>query len=353
MSNIEFSNNVKFYHFIKILITYSYINPHVEVSKENKSDHAILSIKEINEKMMKVINKKLDRRTIYKYIEDLKQLGFEVSTFEDNEIGYALVTKHIEPYELRVLVDSISSNKFITKKKTKELVDKLCNLHNGYIGYSLNKQVFIDDRSKSSNEEILYSINNIDGAINRGKKISFNYYDYNYKKDLVFRTEKTTGNIKTYVATPVGLILKEDYYYLVANHDEHDDLTNYRIDKMKNVKVLDEDAKPLEKINGCEDGYFNAAIYSKRNFKMFSGEDCEVTLQIKPQLLNLIIDELGGDVDIYKLDEDTYQVNFSAKFGIGLTKWILQLGADAKVIAPEKLRDDVKENIEKMMELYN
>ena len=352
MNNTKVSNNVKFYHFIKILNTYSYINPHTEVSKENKSDHIILSIKEINEKMMDVINQKLDRRTIYKYMEDLKQLGFEVSTFEDNEIGYAIITKNIEPYELRVLVDSISSNKFITKKKTKELLDKLCSLHNGYVGYNLNKQIFIDDRSKSCNEEILYSIDNIDEAINRGKKISFNYYDYNYKKELVSRTQKNSSNIKTYVATPVGLILKEDYYYLIVNHDKYDDLTNYRVDRMKNVQVLDEDAKPLERIKGCEDGYFNAAIYSKQNFKMFSGEDCEVILQIKPWLLNLVIDELGKDVDIYKIDDNTYQVNFKAKFGIGLTKWILQLGVDARVIAPNELIDDVKENLEKIMGLY-
>ncbi len=298
MNNAKVSNNIKFYHFIKILNTYSYINPHIEISKENKSNHIILSIKEINEKMMEAINQKLDRRTIYKYIEDLNKLGFEVSTFEDNEVGYALVTKNIEPYELRILVDSISSNRFITKKKTKELVDKLCNLHNGYVGYSLNKQVFIDDRAKSCNEEILYSIDNIDEAISRGKKISFNYYDYNYKKDLAFRTEKNSKNIKTYIATPVGLILKEDYYYLIVNHDKYDDLTNYRVDRMKNVQILDENAKQLEKISGCQNGYFNAAIYSKQNFKMFSGEDSEVILQIKPWLLNLIIDELGEDVDI-------------------------------------------------------
>lgn len=352
MNNTKISNNIKFYHFLDILSTYSHINPHSEISKENKSNHIILSIKDINEKMMQKINQKLDRRTIYKYMEDLKELGFEVSTFEENGIGYALVTKHIEPYELRILVDSISANKFITKKKTKQLVDKLCNLHNGYVGYRLNKQVFIDDRSKSINEEILYNIDNIDAAINQGKKISYNYYDYNYKKELVFRTEKNNDNIKTYIATPVGLILKEDYYYVVVNHDKFDDLTNYRVDRMKNVQVLDECAKPLEKIQGCEEGYFNAAIYSKQNFKMFSGEDCEVILKIKPQLLNLVIDELGEDVDIYKLDEDTYQVNFKAKLGIGLTKWVLQLGVDAKVISPDKLRQDVKENIEKMMSLY-
>lgn len=352
MNNIKISNNVKFYHFIKILSTYSYINPHTEVSKENKSDHMILSIKEINEKMMDVINQKLDRRTIYKYMEDLKQLGFEVSMFEDNEIGYAIVTKNIEPYELRILVDSVSSNRFITKKKTKEIVEKLSNLQNGYVGYNLNKQVFIDDRSKSSNEEILYSIDNIDEAINRQKKISFNYYDYNYKKELVPRTQKNSINIKTYIGTPVGLILKEDYYYVIVNHDKYDDLTNYRVDRMKNVQVLDEDAKLLEIINSCEDGYFNAAIYSKQNFKMFSGKDCEVILQIKPWLLNLVIDELGEDVEIYRIDDNNYKVNFKAKFGIGLTKWILQLGVDAKVIAPNELIDDVKENLEKMICLY-
>ena len=240
----------------------------------------------------------------------------------------------------------------MTKKKTKELVDKLCNLLNKYVGYDLNKQVLIDERSKSTNEEILYSIHNIDGAISKGKKISFNYYDYNYKKELVYRPEKNSDNIRTYVATPVGLILKEDYYYLVANHDKYNDLTNYRVDRMKNVQVLDEDGKPLDKINGGEDGKFNAAMYSKQNFKMFSGVDSEVILHIKKGLINLMIDELGEDVELSVVNKDTYQAKFNAKLGTGLTKWVLQLGPDANVISPDKLREDVKKDLEDMMKLY-
>lgn len=353
MNRSKVSNNIKFYHFIKILSTYSYINPHLEVSKENKSNHMILSIKEINEKMMDKISQTLDRRTIYNYINDLKEIGFEVSTFEENEIGYALITKPIEPYELRVLVDSISANRFITKKKTKELIDKLCNLNNGYIAYNLNKQIFIDDRSKSINEEILYSIDNINEAINSKKKISFNYYDYNYKRELIPRLKKDSLDKKMYTATPVGLILKEDCYYAIVNHDKYDDLTNYRIDRMKNVQILEEDIKPLKDIKDCEEGYFNAAMYSKKSFKMFSGDCCEVVLSIRPFLLNVIIDELGEDVSICKIDDNTYQARFNAKLGTGLTKLILQLGSDAEVISPFELRESVIENIKDMLRIYS
>lgn len=352
MTNTKASNNIKFYHFLKILHNYSYINPHTEISKDTKSDHIILSIKEINEIMMERINQTLDRRTIYKYIEDMKELGIEVSTYEDNEIGYAIITKQIEPYELRILVDSISANRFVTKKKTKDLIDKLCSMHNGYVGYRLHKEIFIDNRSKSINEEILYSVENIDEAIHKGKKISFNYYDYNYKKDLVPRLNQFTGNKKVYVATPVGLILKEDYYYVIVTHDKYPDLTNYRVDRMKNVNILDEDGKDLAQVEECERGKFNAVIYSKKSFKMFSGQDCEVILQIKPWLLNLIIDELGEDVELYKMDEQKYQAKFNAKLGIGLTKWVLQLGSDAEVISPMELRESVKKQLEMMSEIY-
>ena len=362
MKSNKLSNNIKFYIFLEVLRKYSHINQHLEISKENISEkinsgHIILPLKEINEKIRKEIKERMnidfeqeiDRRTIYQYVKDLNDLGLEVTTHKDNNMGYALITKDIEPYELKLLVDSISANIFITKKKTKELVKKLSNLQHNYADYDLKKQVFIDDRSKSKNEEILYSIDYIHKAINEGKKISFNYYDYNYKKELVYRTEKNSHNIRTYVATPVGLILKEDYYYVVVNHDKYDDLTNYRVDRMKKVSVLEEDGKSLKDINGCEEGHFNSAIYSKQNFKMFSGKDCEVILQIKKGLINLVIDELGEDVELHKINEDTFQARFCAKLGMGLTKWVLQLGPHANVISPLELREDVRLNLEEMI----
>lgn len=151
----------------------------------------------------------IDRRTIYQYVDVLKELGLEIITYKDNKIGYALVTKDIECHELKILVDSLSSNRFMTKKKTKELIEKLCKFQYEHSGYDFYKQVSIPDRAKSINEEILYNINSIDEAIYNEKKISFNYCDYNYKKELVYRTEKNSDKIKQYIATPVGLILNK------------------------------------------------------------------------------------------------------------------------------------------------
>lgn len=363
MKSNEVNNNIKFYIFLEVLKKYSNINPHEEISKEvkkTKLNHMILSVKEINEKMKTEIYERmnielqqdLDRRTIYQYVDDLKELGFEITTYKDNKIGYALVTKDIERYELRILVDSLSANRFMTKKKTAELIGKLCKFQNEYAGYDFYKQVSIPDRAKSINEGILNNINSIDAAISRGKKITFNYCDYNYKKELVYRTYKDSQDKKQYTVTPIGLILKEDHYYLVTIHNKYNDLTNYRVDRMKDVIVLDEDGRSLKEIKGYEDGKFNAAIYAKKNFKMFSGNDCEVVLRINKNLLNLVIDELGDDVKLHKIDDDTFQASFNAQYGTGLTKWVLQLGADANVISPAELREDVRKSLEDMIKLY-
>ena len=107
---------------------------------------------------------------------------------------------------------------------------------------------------------------------------------------------------------------------------------------MKDVIVLDEDGRSLKEIKGYEDGKFNAAIYAKKNFKMFSGNDCEVVLRINKNL--------------HKIDDDTFQASFNAQYGTGLTKWVLQLGADANVISPPELRDDVRKSLEDMIKLY-
>ena len=159
--------------------------------------------------------------------------------------------------------------------------------------------------------------------------------------------------------------------YLDQNYNilKEDNLTDYIKDKYKdiNLKVKNENGnvflnrdvmyvilKELEENNQVvyEDGKFNAAIYAKKNFKMFSGDDCEVVLRINKNLLNLVIDELGDDVKLHKIDDDTFQASFNAQYGTGLTKWVLQLGADANVISPPELRDDVRKSLEDMIKLY-
>lgn len=331
------NNNIKFYTFIDIISSYS---------DENTS----ISIKEINEHMNKRIGVTLDRRTVYSYIRDMKELGLYVSSYNEETGGYHFIDHKLEEYEIRILVDAISSSKFITKKKSVELISKLSKLNSVYIIKDLNRSVFIDDRSKSINEEIFINIDKINNAIRDKKRVSFNYYDYNHEKDLVPRLNNE-GMPKKYTVTPISMILKNENYYLVLADKRHNDVSNYRIDRMKNIEVLAIDARCLNEIEDCKGG-FNPAIYSKKSFKMFPGEENIVEISFESNLLNFMIDEFGRDIKIMKTTDNRYRGEFAAKTGIGLARWILQLGKDVRVIRPKTLKEYIKKEILEMIRIY-
>lgn len=331
------NNNIKFYTFIDILSTYS-------------DESTSISIKEINHHMNNRIGVSIDRRTVYSYIKDMKELGLEVSSYNEETGGYHFINHRLEEHEIRILIDAISASKFITKKKTLALADKLSKLNSIYIKNDLNSHVFVDDRSKSINEEIFINIDKISKAIRNKKQISFNYYDYNSKMELVPRLN-LEKEIKRYTVTPISTILKNENYYLILVSRKHNDLSNYRVDRMKNIEVIDATARCLDDIKDCKDG-FNPVMYSKKSFKMFPGEESLVEIQIKKNLLNFMIDEFGDDIEIVDNGDGTYNGRFVAKVGKGLARWIFQLGKDAVVVSPDRLKEEVKFELIEMMELY-
>ena len=331
------SNNQRFYYFYQVLEKYS--------GEENS-----LTAEEISEHMKKITGEGINRKTIYRYVKELNEIGFDVSAYEENGVGYYLRGRSLEEYELRILIDAVSSSKFITPKKTEELVDKICSLHNNYVGYSLKKSVYIANRSKSRNEEVYYNIDKLSRAIEECKKVSFHYYDYDHERNLTPKRNRD-GKIRTTIANPLGLFLKDEYYYVVGNIEWFDNLANYRIDRMKNIVILEDEQKPLSEIEGCRHG-FDLVKYAKKSFKMFTGTDTKVVLEVSRGILSFLIDELGEDVILEAIGDGRYRATFSAKDGEGLAKWILQLGEEAKVIEPESLKEKIKEKLKILQNLY-
>lgn len=327
------NNNIKFYTFIKILSKYS---------DENIS----LSIKDINRFMEEYIHSRIDRRTIYRYIDDMEKLGFNISRYDNEDRGYKLIEHKLEEYEIKIITDAIASSRFITKKKTEELIEKILKFRAIYSSRDICRNIFIDNRCKSVNEEIFINIDKINNAIINGKKITFNYYDYNWKQELLPRLDDD-NKIKLYRVNPVSIILKNENYYLILFGDKYTDLVNYRVDRMKNIKIIDEDIKNIDCIKE-----FNPIIYSKKSFKMFPGIESEVTINFNKNLLNFMIDSFGDDIEININDDNSYNGRFTAKIGEGLVRWILQLGSDGVVLKPEYLRNLVKKEVLKLNNLY-
>lgn len=330
------STKIMFYEILQILRDYS--------DEEN-----ILSRDELINKLNERIGKKIDRRTLYKYIKDLKQLGINICSYEENGRGYYIREHKLEEYEIKLLLDCITANKSITAEKTLYLSNKLCGLHNLYVKYGLNRQVFIGNRAKSSNNEVHKNIEIINQAIKEEKKISFNYSDYNESKELIVKF--ANGKPKVYIANPIAMILKDDYYYLIMNYDKYDDMSHYRIDKIKGVQLLDEDRKDLELIEGCGLN-FDPSSYAKKCIKMFIGKERLIELEVRGWAFGFLIDELGKDIKVTDFNGEWYKVIISCIYGDGLVSWLLGMGKDVKVISPVELREKVINETQKILELY-
>ncbi|WP_434798684.1 WYL domain-containing protein [Terrisporobacter vanillatitrophus] len=217
------SNNIKFCTFINILRTYS-------------SEDVSISIKEINKYMKEKLGITLDRRTMYAYIKDMRQIGLKVSDYDKEKEGYFLYDFFFHEYELKLLMDSVKSSKFITKKKTEELLEKISTLNFIYRGRIVESNVVIDETSKTMNEGIYSNIDLINKAIMQNKKITFNYYYDNCNQELGCN-DKEGECLKI---KPIGMLNDHENYYLISANDSNNETTYFRVDKMTNVNISEQ-----------------------------------------------------------------------------------------------------------------
>lgn len=330
------NNYFKFYKFLQFFQTYS------------DEDH-ILTTKYIQEHLFMLTGDKVDRRTVYEYIEVLRSLGYDISDFKENGIGYYIRNRNFEEHEVRILMDCVSACRSITHKKTKELISKLESLNSKYVTNKLKKQLYIDNRSKASNQQIFYNIDSINRAIINNKKISFNYYHHDINKRLVKRMQD--GIIKLYIVNPVAMILKRDAYYLVCVSEKYREPSHYRIDRMQMVTVEEEERAPIDMIDEFKGG-FDVASYSKKCVNMYSGKDCYVRIKFKNSLLDAVIDEMGQDVQIKEDHDGNFIAGFTVKDSTGLIRWIMQYGSAVKVLEPISLVEKIKKELKKTICLY-
>ena len=287
------NNNIKFYTFIDILRTYS---------DENIS----LSIREIQHHMNKRLGVMIDRRTIYSYIKDMKALGMDISDYDKTKEGYYLSSNYFEPDEIRILADAVLTSNFVTKEKTKELLEKLRSFNSIYNDREFLRDIFVEDVSKSINEDVFSNISKVFEAIKLGKKIRFNYCDYDYYRSLVHRLDDS-GMPMVYKKNPVYVVLRNSSYYFVCMDEEEGVLEHFRVDRMLDVSVIyDEEMDKSLKIDELRDS-LNNMTYLTQNVRLIPGKDIMVVIEFKEKVLNHILEKMGEY--IYIMEKDNHHNN--------------------------------------------
>ena len=253
-----------------------------------------------------------ERKSIYSDIEALNRLGYSIEQRRENPRGYYMSDRRFELAELKLLVDAVQSSKFITEKKSNDLIEKIEKLTSKYEGYKLHRQEYVANRVKTDNETILYNIDPIHEAIATNRRIKFNYCEWNLNKELVFRNDG-----KEYIADPVTLIWDDENYYMVAYDVEKSAMKHYRVDKIRNTVILDE-----KRTNNVNIKKFDPALYVREHFGMFSGNEETLHLRFENELIGVIIDRFGKDIPVIHVDDNVSDARIKVQVSDTFFGWI-------------------------------
>jgi len=273
-----------------------------------------------------------DRKSIYDDIDTLQTWGMDILYTKEKPAGYYLASRKFELPELKLLVDAVQSSKFITVKKSRELIKKLESLASAGEAKKLQREVYIADRIKTGNESIYYNVDKLHDAIQANKKISFIYYKWNIDKELVAR-----NNGKPIAVSPWSLTWDDENYYMLGFDALSGIVKHYRVDKMQNITLLDESRDGEEAFKD-----FDLAKFAKNTFGMYGGDLEAVTMEFDNGLIGVVLDRFGTDVIIQKTSDDKFRIRHEAAVSGQFYGWIAGLGTGVKILSPQHVADGFK-----------
>lgn len=281
-----------------------------------------------------------ERKSIYDDLEYLQLFGFDICSNKTRTTNYYIASRDFELPELKLLVDSVQSSKFITRKKSMELISKIEKLTSRENAKKLQRQVFITNRVKTLNEQIYYNVDKIHDAIAANKQITFKYFNLDVDKKRVYRKD---GGL--YIESPVSLTWDDENYYLITYKEKYDSYTHYRVDKMEQIKLIENDRV-------LPDKPFDLSSYSKTMFQMFGGEETEVSIEFENDLVSVVFDRFGTEIPIIKKDENHFVCRVKVAVSPHFLSWIMSFGKKAKIVSPDYVIEEMYELAKNVIEIY-
>ena len=285
-----------------------------------------------------------ERKSVYDDIEALRVFGLDiVQGGSGKNAGYYIANRSFELPELKLLVDSVQSSKFITHKKTATLIKKIETLASIHEAQLLNRQVYVKNRIKTMNESIYYNIDAIQSGISQNKKIQFKYFEYTVQKTRHYRKDGAF-----YVVSPFAMTWDDENYYLVAFDSQAGIIKHYRVDKMTEISSTEEDRDGLDAYQALD-----MAVYARKVFGMFSGEEESVQLRFENHLVGAVLDRLGQDVFIIADGADHFTVRADVVVSPQFFAWVTGFGAAAQIIGPDDVVEKMRQHINSVAALYS
>lgn len=266
-----------------------------------------------------------ERKSIYNDLESLRTFGLDIVQTKSRTTGYYIGARSFEVPELKLLVDSVQSSKFITHKKTLALIKKIEGLASIYDAQLLQRQVYVRGRVKSMNESVYYNVDEIADAISRDRQIRFHYFEYTIDKQRHYRKDGAF-----YIVSPMALMRK-----------------HYRVDKMTDISALDAPREGMEDFSEQD-----LSAYTKKVFSMFSGEECTVRLRFANHLVGSVLDRFGKDVIVVADGTEHFTVSLNVVTSPKFYAWLFGFGTDVEILSPPSARQEMQEMLARIADTY-
>ena len=287
-----------------------------------------------------------ERKSIYSDIEALKEFGMDIVNVRSPKRGYYLNERKFDIAEVRLLIDAVQAAKFISSKKTKALIYKIGSLLSEYQEEELREQIYVENTFKSEKEDIYDIIKALDIAIKKGEQVQLTYS----KRKLENRYLKKAEG-KVFIVNPYALLWSNDHYYLVCNNDKYNNLMHLRLDRISEIKASGVRAKHFSKVSKYTDK-FDTADYSNKIFNMFTGESGQIELCCNNKLIDDILEKFGDEIPLKIYDKDHFTFKADVELSNGLISWIMQYGADIRVVSPKSLSTAIIEKTKEILSVY-
>ena len=283
-----------------------------------------------------------ERKSIYADLEALQLFGLDIVRSKGKSTGYYIASRDFELPELKLLVDSVQSSKFITHRKTLSLIKKIEGLASVYDAQLLQRQVYVRNRVKSMNESVYYNVDEISGAISRDRIIRFNYFEFDVNKQRRYRHDG-----KVYEISPFALMWDDENYYMLGYDPEAGKLKHYRVDKMTNIESAETERSGKELFAGMD-----MSSYSKQVFGMFTGSEQTVKLRFENRLAGAVIDRFGKEVMLIPDGNEHFTVSADIAVSPQFYAWVFGFGTAVEILAPDSARRELAQLAKSVSRIY-
>lgn len=318
---------------IKLLILYDLLCKYTDANHALNTDEIIVLLAE---KKIAVSN-----RILVRDIALLNEYGYEVLSYRKKYYYYYVVNRHFDSAEIAFLADAVQASKLsATQKQT--LTNKLMTTMGDFQATELTAAARFGTMPKRNNRHIIYTIDTLKQAIANNKKVSFQYYSLDYKKNKVYRKDG-----KRYVVNPLVVVWNKDNYYLVCYYDKYDDTVTYRIDRMEEAKE-----EAAERVYRKEFDGFDIEQYRQSVFSMFGGDEQEIDFQFDSDMLDNVFDKFGEKVNIVKVDNNTYRLKVPIQVSKTFFAWVVGTQGKMRILAPQTVCEQFNAFVTKIKEEY-